>query len=99
MKEDIKMEYCDECGTEYPSDVMEGCMNCFGQFCPSCIDEHEEECGLPKCAACAEAIDEDPICPICKNNFCEDCLEEHFPKCKQESELGKQQRLLTEYFL
>lgn len=94
----IEHETCENCGEEYPTGMMEHCYDCVnGPFCPDCLNDHEEEEHRNRCAECKEPLELDPPCPICKVELCEDCFKEHVQKCRFQHELGKAQRLLTQF--
>lgn len=93
----IEHEECAGCGAEYPADMMECCHDCYeGPFCPDCFDDHEED-HKPKCLECQKELESDPPCPVCKAELCDDCFKDHVAKCSFEHELGKEQRLLTQF--
>ena len=98
IKDEIEYANCIECGEEFPIDMMEDCMECFdGPFCPDCLDAHEREHNVMTCKECQKELEDDPPCPICKAELCDDCLPLHVKKCKFQHELGKQQRLITQF--
>jgi len=100
MREKNGIEYvqCVDCGFEFPIDMMDDCIECFdGPFCPSCLDDHEDMEHLNRCAECEKELDDDPPCPICKAELCDDCFGKHVKECKWQHELGKAQRLLTQF--
>lgn len=97
-RDGIETEDCKGCGADWPIDMLEYCDDCNdGPFCDDCLEDHEDECHTRKCAECHEPLEEDPPCPICKGELCEECFPDHVVRCKFEHELGKQQRLLTQF--
>lgn len=97
-RDGIEYGECQDCGLEWPIDMLECCDDCDdGPFCDGCLEDHEDECHTLKCKECNEPLEVDPPCPTCNAQLCDDCYKEHVVKCKLESELGKEQRLLTQF--
>lgn len=47
MKNEIEMpddlDFCDECGIEYPKNKIRACPGCRSKICPDCMDLHSDE--------------------------------------------------------
>lgn len=93
------MEACESCGLEFPEGELETCPDCYGSFCPSCMEDHES---IDHCADCGMPLEVDPPCPICGVPLCDDCYDDHIPLCKRKKELEalmeRQQQRITAYF-